>query len=224
MNNFDEMKGGAIDWDYCWKQAMQGRLQQVLETEIPRKHWMDVSSEHRYPDFTLLHIACNSMSYLNHGAIALLLKEWVDPDALATLYGCAAMHFTLMNNDQYGTELLCAAGADAHVKGGRRYLTRMSPLELSFNESKGENAYALLANGYRICSLQYPRFLYRSHIAFESGILACRSAVVATLRLKRIHRNMAHVDRFLMREIALAIWATRSENNDAWAQVKGAKK
>lgn len=41
---------------------------------------------------------------------------------------------------------------------------------------------------------------------------ACRARVVAWLSVKRFHgRALVHVDRFLMRQIAMAIWQTRGE-------------
>lgn len=218
----EKMKGGAIDWPYCYSQARKGKLRKVIEKKIPREHWKDISL---HGECNLLHVACEERSEINLDAIALLLAHGVNPNQRQSPFGQVALSYTVLDKNHRATELLCAAGADAHIRGGAPYVLNDSPFQLAFNDIVGDTANVLLANGYRICSLPFsPKYCFQSHRDFERGILACRSAFAALLLVKRKHPNMAHVDRFLMREIALAVWATRSENNDAWAQVRGAEK
>ena len=44
--------------------------------------------------------------------------------------------------------------------------------------------------------------------AFERGVLRCRAAVVAMLRVKRAGRLLVW-DKFLLKQMALDVWATR---------------
>lgn len=78
------------------------------------------------------------------------------------------------------------------------------------NLDGGETARVLLANGMRLSTL---REGLRGRITpelekFERGVLHCRTAVVAMLRLKKAAK-LWHMDRFVLREIGFAIWATR---------------
>lgn len=45
---------------------------------------------------------------------------------------------------------------------------------------------------------------------FEQGVLRCRKAVVALIRLKKA-AQLWYVDKYLLREIGFAIWATRCD-------------
>jgi hypothetical protein len=60
-----------------------------------------------------------------------------------------------------------------------------------------------------------PKYLARitaTLAKFERCVLRCRRAVVAMLRLKKAAK-LHHMDKFLMREIGYAIWATRYEES-----------
>lgn len=76
-------------------------------------------------------------------------------------------------------------------------------------------ARALMANGLRLRNttvLCYPMTPLAFRI-FEDCVLSCRSVVITLLGIKR-HRgfNMRHIDRFLIRHLAVEIWTTRTEN------------
>lgn len=65
-----------------------------------------------------------------------------------------------------------------------------------------------IANGYRI----RPGLISFNLREFQNGVLRCRSATIAMIRLKQYYKN---VDRFLFREMAFSIWVTRSD--DEWS-------
>lgn len=69
----------------------------------------------------------------------------------------------------------------------------------------------LLANGVR--SKNSPWMNPKLH-AFERGVLACRTATIAMLCVKRLAK-LWNWDRFLLKELAFTIWATRYD--EKWA-------
>lgn len=72
----------------------------------------------------------------------------------------------------------------------------------------------LLANGMRLRSVRDVRQLLITPEmeALERGVLRCRALAVALLGLKRRRgAAMRALDRFLVREMALACWCTRAE-------------
>lgn len=74
----------------------------------------------------------------------------------------------------------------------------------------------LVANGWRIANRNYNKSL----VIFQEGVINCRDAIVTLLGLKkRRHprRILPKLDRFLVQqELAIAIWATRSDENEKW--------
>ena len=113
-------------------------------------------------------------------------------------------------------ELLCASGATLLITEN----TGHTPLEFSLRHGTSiECDRVLVANGVRLGTV---REEYRRHItpeleAFERGVLSCREAVVVLLGLKRRRGDvMRDVDRWVVREIAFACWATRTDR--AWQQ------
>jgi hypothetical protein len=75
----------------------------------------------------------------------------------------------------------------------------------------------LVANGVRLRNLSHDPLNCVSpwQRNFERGVLRCRRAVVAMLRVKKAAK-LHHVDKYLMREIGYAIWATRYDER-AWS-------
>lgn len=216
----EKMKGGAIDWEYCYSQSCKGELLHTIQNEIPREHWKDASADRFCCGSTLLHFAC---SRKNLGALVFLLQNGADANAPAE-GNFPPLRSAVLEDNPRAVEILCSVGADAHLKPD--LASQFSPFRLSFYVYECATAFAFIANGYRIgdCSGWRSKWPPPKAFDFERGILTCRSAICALLTVKRKRGDMAHVDRFLMREIAFAIWSTRSENNDAWAQVKNRKK
>lgn len=71
----------------------------------------------------------------------------------------------------------------------------------------------LVANGVRLSTVRkdHREFITPELEAFEKGVLRCRAAVVAMLYVKRAGK-LWRCDKFLLREIGFAIWATRWNN------------
>ena len=69
----------------------------------------------------------------------------------------------------------------------------------------------LLANGVRLSTVRaHLRPLITPELmAFERGVLRCRAAVVAMLRVKRASGQLTHWDKFLLLALAACIWASR---------------
>lgn len=65
--------------------------------------------------------------------------------------------------------------------------------------------YVLIANGARLSAYYGVEF-----VPFQQHVIDCRRKALMLLSIKR-HRgaNLRHVDRFLFREMALAVWAER---------------
>ena len=68
-------------------------------------------------------------------------------------------------------------------------------------------ACIFISNGYRVL----PKYDTPELCKFQNGVLRCRSATIAMIRLKHYYKS---VDRFLFREMAFSIWVTRSD--DEW--------
>ncbi len=79
-------------------------------------------------------------------------------------------------------------------------------------------AHVLVANGARLSTVSYTyrRFITPELVAFERGVLRCRAAVVVLLGLKRRRGDvMWALDRWVVRELCFALWATRT--NVQWS-------
>lgn len=105
-------------------------------------------------------------------------------------------------------ELLCALGASL-----QRTLQIRSPLESALADKRPiECVQMLIANGARLSSMrpQYRHeYVREHHVEFEIRIRVCRDKIVALLGIRRFRNRMMDYDRFLLREIGFAIWATR---------------
>ena len=75
-----------------------------------------------------------------------------------------------------------------------------------------ESTRVLLANGVRVASLRRDlcNKVAPELFTFERGVLRCRAATVAMLRVKRAsHDTMVRWDRYLLAELAVCVWSTR---------------
>ena len=81
---------------------------------------------------------------------------------------------------------------------------------MNAHEDDGKSVRVLMANGVRLSTVnEYRRDLITPELeAFERGVLRCRAAVVAVLRVKRAGQLWMW-DKFLLAELALCIWSTR---------------
>ena len=127
-----------------------------------------------------------------------------------TGWGATPAHLVAARLQPRVLEVLCAAGADlrARAKQGQ------SPIDHALMRSSkdgGETVRVLVANGVRLSTVCEHVCCYITPAleAFERGVLRCRVAVVAMLRVKRASGQLVRWDKFLLAEIALCIWSTR---------------
>lgn len=194
MENKDEqMTEGYEYWLAVRAASQEGTLHELLNA-IPESRW--ISDNNPNSHWTYLHYATNAQDMT---AIAALINAGANVDALSAT-GQTPLEWAAFLNRPRALKMLCAAGA-SH---------RATSLSSAIYNGRRECAHILIANGTRLagkCSDFY-RILERS-------VLQCRSVAIALLTLKRRkRREWSHVDRFLLREMALAVWSTRME--DEW--------
>lgn len=192
-------EGPSIDWDAFREAGMCGRLMELL-VKLPWERW----AERDEYGLTLLHYACVGP---NVAAVkALLQSGLVDVNARNT-DGNNAAHVAATYNRPRVLEVLCAAGVDSRApnQNGR------SALDQAVDYRCDDCALVLVANCVRLNTIaeRLRRHITPELEAFERGVLRCRAVVVAMLRVKKA-ANLYHVDKFLMRELAYAMWATRT--------------
>ena len=143
------------------------------------------------------------------GALITLLQSGLVEVNARNNWGLVSAHWAAVYSQSRVLEVLCAAGADLRAcdEDG------LDPIDhaLVYTEQDGgETVRVLVANGVRLSTLHDDhRHLITPELEkFEQGVLHCRQAVVAMLRLKKAAKLWS-VDRFLIREIGFAIWATR---------------
>ena len=186
----------------CFYEAgRKGRLLELL-AKLPRKRWAERDED----DYTLLQCACVGS---NLDALKILVQSRLLDINARDDEGYTATHVASLFLQPCLLELLCAAGADLGVcsKDGN------APIDLAIkyeHEDGGETMRVLLANGVRLRTLREKRRrrITRDMIAFECGVIRCRSAATALLRVKKVG-NLWRWDKFLLREMAYALWSTR---------------
>lgn len=185
---------GAHDWTTAKNAARDGRLLEYLNT-LPPERW-NVSS---FSGTTYLHFA---VLFQNYDAVRALLKYGANPNALGLSIHVTPLHLAV-SHLSHGAEmvrLLLAGGANMRVED--RFGS--NPVDCAFYESYDDAcAKVFISNGKRFSVVDRLQH-------FARGVLSCRSVAVAFLNLKR-RGALRHVDRFLMREISLAVWTTREE-------------
>lgn len=172
---------------------------QALLSNFPRERWKDRTEQ----GDTLLHLLCKQTN--THCIRTVLASGLVDVNAY-NHWGQTALHYAIQSDNHEAAELLLAAGAWENVCDDE--IT--TPIEIALGEGNEKCAFVLIAYGVRLRSVDR---LHRGYItptidAFEKIILNCRSAVVAMLYVKRAG-NLWRWDKFLLKEIALCIWASK---------------
>ena len=176
----------------------------VFFSQLPREHWAyrDSAGE------TLLHWACLRS---DKTVLATLLRSKVLDVSARNDLEITPAHYAALGSDARALELLCAAGASMRAcdaLGTAPYMRALWDITSNCTEA----VRVILANGLRlstVCS-DYEHYITPQMRAFERAVLCCRSAVVALIGTKRFRgQRFQHVDRFLFREIAVSVWATR---------------
>lgn len=197
----------ALDWaGAVYHASSQGRLMELIES-LPRARWTEQSPIGE----TLLHYACIGD---NMDAVVALLRHGLDANAQTSSHWCP-VHYAASEASCRVLEVLHVVGVDLRVPCA----ADRTPLEIALNSlpSTAERVRELLANGVRL-STAHVRCHHRippEMVAFERGVLRCRSAVVTLLGLKRRRvESLQIVDRWMVREVCYAVWATRA--NKPW--------
>lgn len=197
----ENMKGSLIDWQAFHYASCDGNMMELL-MKVPRTLWTERESESR----SLLHYAVRGE---NVAALVTLIQSGLDLNACDSWHE-SAIHDAIRSRQHRMLEILCAAGANMCPQND----CFKSPLQLAIarylgHDDSDESARVLIANGVRLYGhyLATPDLLH-----FERGVLRCRTAVVAMLRVKRAG-NLWTWDKFLLKEMAICVWATRYNEN-----------
>lgn len=190
-----------LDWYGSLQRAGKDRRLMALLDALPRDRWTE-----RSPDgWTLLHYACRG----DVAAVRALLAHGIDANA-ADPYSLCGSHVAASSDQPRVLEVLCAAGANMRTTNS----VGKAPLDFALRahaKSEGDTVRVLLANGVRLSTARADsrRYITPELAAFERGVLRCRAAVVALLRVKRASGRLARWDRFLLALMARDTWATR---------------
>lgn len=178
--------------------SSRGQLMAVLQ-ELPRTSW----SERGSYGWTLLHFAALGD---NADAAAALLAHGVDVNAHDALSRVAA-HLAARGAASV-LKVLCDAGADLRALD----TDRVAPLDEALERLPFAHdcLCVLMARGVRLSTAraESSRFITPEVQAFEWGVLRCRAATIALLRVKRAGRLVLW-ERFLLVAMARSVWATR---------------
>lgn len=170
--------------------------------KLPQIHWTSKDEN----GWTLLHYACVGP---NVAAVKALL-EYNSRDVNARdSKGDTPGHVAAKYTQSRLIEILCAVGANLRAPA-RENITPLDCALFNSGSDDGTTVRMLLANRIRLDPVDpmCRRFVTTDLRIFERGVLRCRSIVVAMLRVKRAGK-LYHWDKFLLREMAFAIWATR---------------
>ena len=190
-----------MEWGDLYREGQLGQLMELLST-LPRERW----AERNNYGSTFLHYVCCGPNM--SAVVALVQSGLVDVNA-RSIRGSTPAHYAASHMQHRALEVLCATGADLRARDTDGY----APIDNAIcANSKGETVRVLVANGVRLSTVREDR---RSYItpeleAFERGVLRCRSVTVALLRVKKA-ANLWRWDKFLLKEVAIAVWATRYE-------------
>ena len=191
----------TIDWRAFYEAGEGGRFVDLL-VKLPQARWTerDVDSD------TLLHYACRRP---NVAAVVVLLQSVLVNVSARNTWGGTPAHWGAFNMHSRVLEVLCAAGADLRALSN----DGDAPIDYALRnakEDRGESVRVLVANGVRLSTARARdrQFITPELEAFERGVLCCRAAVVAMLRVKRAGK-LVRWDKFLLLEIAVCTWATR---------------
>lgn len=199
----------TLDWGCAIFQAScEGRLMALLET-LPRARWTE-----RDPfGATFLHYAVHGD---NVTAFRALFLHGLQVNGRTVSRSCPA-HFAARYRLPRMLKVLCAVGADLQARNE----DGDTPLDcsLDFLPGTAECVRVLVANGVRLSTARqlYRDLVTHELVAFELGVLRCRTAVVALMGLKKRRRvdvnALRIVDRWMVREVCFAVWATRTHKS-----------
>ena len=195
-------KGPSIIWDAFAGASMEGKLMELL-AKFPYERWAEKSSD----GTTLLHVACLGPNV--KAVVALVQSGLVDVNACDDWQRSPA-HCAAVYQQPRILEILCAAGANPQACDFYNF-TYFDYVLMHAHKDDWKTIRVLLSNGMRLSMARCNHHRITPELkAFECGVLRCRAAVVAMLRVKRAG-SLWLWDKFLLKEIAFSIWATRCD-------------
>lgn len=159
---------------------------------------------------TQLHYACREPGTAALAMVVKLVRRKGTNLNARGRYGWAPVHYAAATRQRRILEILCVAGANLQARSNENF----TPIDVALINSVAGDSYetvcVLIANGVRLNTVHetYRRYITKELVAFEWRVLQCRSAVVALLRVKRVGK-LPCWDKFLLKEIAIAVWTTR---------------
>lgn len=191
-----------LNWFAMYQASHHSGFLELL-LKVPCDRW----AEHNKVGTTLLHLACHGQVA---AAVALIQSGRMDVNARDDKECTPAIYAAVFEQPRV-LEVLCAAGAD--LRAADKHGRSLFDLIISNRSAAAvETHHVLVANGLRLSTVcaEESRFISSELWAFERGVLRCRTAVVAMMRVKKAG-ELWRWDRFLLREMAYAVWATRYE-------------
>lgn len=184
-----------------------------LLMKLPRERWVERDDI----GYTFLHYACCGPNL--EAAVALVQSGLVDVNARNPT-GITPAYDTIFYKQPRALEVMCAMGADLRARSN----DNDAPIDCAVmyaHTDDGAPVHVLVANGVRLNTVRRERFRFITPklVAFERGVLRCRTAVAAMLRVKWAGQ-LWRWDKFLLRELAYALWATRYD--EKWHGERGA--
>lgn len=191
-----------IDWGDAFRASTGRRMMEFLQN-LPRHRWADREAN----DATLLHVACQGPEAAP--VVALLQSDMLDVNA-RNRWGATPAHFAVWSRRPRPLEVLIAKGVDFQTDHPSHSALINHALMPAASTDSLETISVLLANGARLSAAGkgYRKHITPAMVSFECGVLRCRTAVAAMLRVKRAGQ-LWRWDKFLLKEIALAVWTTR---------------
>lgn len=191
-----------LEWQVLMHEAFEGRLLAAMHASVPPSRWQESDDGQG----TLLHCACLHANNLD--ALILLIRHGLNLDQQC-LHTClwTPAHVAAFSKQPLFLELLCASGANMQVCSD----AGETPLEVALPLSD-VCVQVLLMAGMRLASVssRLAPLIEPWMVALEQGRIQCRQAVVALLGLKRFRCVLVEIDRFVVREVTWAVWATRA--------------
>lgn len=205
----------SADWWDVRASAQNGTLSALIATRVAVERYATCINGR-----SLLHVA---VTWGDEAAVRLLLARGADVNARDEK-GLTPVHHAVCLDNANIVALLLAADCNVHARDcyGQTPLQRALavfwiPGQSDLCCSPHEIAVSVLVrNGVRLRTLDrtmasgLPLWLQ----ALEMARVSCRATIVALLGLKRRRiAALAKWDRFLVREVAVATWVTRSEQH-----------
>lgn len=202
------MIGSRVDFDDVEQASREGRLMDLLKI-IPKDHWLDINDGDPHNadtgNWSLLHYACTGD---NGEAARVLIEHGVDKDGWT--FDEETPMLIASRLLQYGPfEMLLRLGASPYILDFEGFGVWDDVISYSYRDTAIKFGRLLLMHNVK------PNGKFGSIpdelMELKHGIDRCRLAIIALLRVKRVG-NLWNWDKFLLREIAYSVWATRSEN------------